>query len=447
MRLGDGPFLLQRYFLDQVRAIENALDERGAEATLGAVLSGDVDAPVGTKRPLAQLEKNLERFNRAFAEQLEAPLTLTDVAERIYQPLSASIYHPELSASAARSRFEKAALERDGGFAIRVGRNVDYDQVKAITNQGTVREHVHTGPERFKSGARLGAKDFQPAIQNRVFVATDPKDPKRILGHVRFYLRQDGETTLHELAVSEEAQGRGIGRALMYAMIAAANAQGHRTIRLTLPEGGPERFYRDLGFEIDRAATEAQRAKRDAQRARAEASGKPYRNRPLTSLRLTLRPTAALEVDLANPPSWFRTCIAPDPNTPPDVLARYARVVAALRETYSFSQDAGLTDEWRDRNLASGNDATGFCYPAAEAAYHMLGGKKLELSVRVISEGPHWYLVDKWGTRIDPTAEQFAKPPAYDQASSGFFLTGHAISKRGRALRQRAERLLRDAGY
>lgn len=57
----------------------------------------------------------------------------------------------------------------------------------------------------------------------------------------------------------------------------------------------------------------------------------------------------------------------------------------------------------------------GQCYAAAEALYHLLGGKAagytpvcLRLPEHLITlHFTHWYLEDPWGGYLDPTADQF----------------------------------------
>lgn len=70
----------------------------------------------------------------------------------------------------------------------------------------------------------------------------------------------------------------------------------------------------------------------------------------------------------------------------------------------------------------------GPCYPAAEAVYHLMGGKAAGLTpMRIVHEGvPHWYL--RWTTNgetmyIDPTASQFKTPVPYEKGRGNGFLT------------------------
>jgi hypothetical protein len=70
----------------------------------------------------------------------------------------------------------------------------------------------------------------------------------------------------------------------------------------------------------------------------------------------------------------------------------------------------------------------GPCYPAAEALYHLLGGKEAGFTpMQIVHEGiSHWYL--RWNARggvvyIDPTKEQFETPVPYKDGRGRGFLT------------------------
>ena len=78
-------------------------------------------------------------------------------------------------------------------------------------------------------------------------------------------------------------------------------------------------------------------------------------------------------------------------------------------------------------------DPRGKCYVAAEALYHLLGGKKAGLTpawVEVPWPNPdsigfqkHWFLRTKDGRVLDPTAEQFDDEPPYHLGRGCSFLT------------------------
>lgn len=110
-----------------------------------------------------------------------------------------------------------------------------------------------------------------------------------------------------------------------------------------------------------------------------------------------------------------------------------------------------LRHDWWKLNINSGIPCTGFCYIAAEVAYHMLGGKQEGFQVwfaRVpdwfvlpnaqtrIVKMTHWWLEDKDGF-FDPTAKQFTQGMlgiVYANGRRGGFLT-RDISKRAAMLR------------
>lgn len=57
-----------------------------------------------------------------------------------------------------------------------------------------------------------------------------------------------------------------------------------------------------------------------------------------------------------------------------------------------------------------GNRSWGHCAVAAEAVYFLLGGPRAGLTAWVARDedgSTHWWLQDRAGNRIDPTAEQF----------------------------------------
>ena len=105
-----------------------------------------------------------------------------------------------------------------------------------------------------------------------------------------------------------------------------------------------------------------------------------------------------------------------------------------------------LTPEWRARAAEpQARPYTGHCYVAAEAAYHLLGGRAVGLHPMSVSRehgGPHWFLVDDAGNIIDPTSEQFAQRELerlYAHARGRGFLTKQP-SRRARIVMDRVRR-------
>lgn len=90
-----------------------------------------------------------------------------------------------------------------------------------------------------------------------------------------------------------------------------------------------------------------------------------------------------------------------------------------------------LNPKWR--KLATGHPLSGHCYVGAEAAYHLLGGKKAGcrsylLNHRVWSKGlnpgeTHWFVRMRQGNVVDPTKGQFNEEIPYDKGIACGFLT------------------------
>jgi 5-methylcytosine-specific restriction endonuclease McrA len=85
-----------------------------------------------------------------------------------------------------------------------------------------------------------------------------------------------------------------------------------------------------------------------------------------------------------------------------------------------------LSPEWAAARRAGDHPLTGYCYVASEALYHLAGGATSGLSVYrcpLPSGGSHWWLANSSGKILDPTAEQFNKPPPYSQGVRTSFLS------------------------
>ena len=94
----------------------------------------------------------------------------------------------------------------------------------------------------------------------------------------------------------------------------------------------------------------------------------------------------------------------------------------------------------------------GYCYVAAEACYHLLGGKRAGyLPVRChfwqgADRVTHWWLEHQDGTRIDPTAEQFGpESPSlasiYSFGIGGGFLTRKPSRRAALVIKRAQEKL------
>ena len=107
-----------------------------------------------------------------------------------------------------------------------------------------------------------------------------------------------------------------------------------------------------------------------------------------------------------------------------------------------------LKEPYRSQVIAGAHPRTGHCYIAAEALYHLAGGKAAGLKPMSIQHegGPHWWIRTAAGEDIDPTTEQFGTPVPYAEGVGRGFLT-RAPSKRAAILIQRVhnERAEHDA--
>lgn len=81
--------------------------------------------------------------------------------------------------------------------------------------------------------------------------------------------------------------------------------------------------------------------------------------------------------------------------------------------------------------------SAGHCYSASEALYHLLGGKAAGLTpMQIRHEGDsHWFLRTPDGP-LDATADQFATPVPYEQATGRGFLTREPSSPAAEILRR-----------
>jgi hypothetical protein len=88
---------------------------------------------------------------------------------------------------------------------------------------------------------------------------------------------------------------------------------------------------------------------------------------------------------------------------------------------------AVLTDDLLKPHYRARSDrrpATGHCYVACEALFHLLGGKDAGFTpAQIHHEGEsHWFLRTPSGV-LDPTADQFATPVPYETGTGKGFLT------------------------
>ena len=100
-----------------------------------------------------------------------------------------------------------------------------------------------------------------------------------------------------------------------------------------------------------------------------------------------------------------------------------------IKKIQSVLTEDLLNPEWK-KKLETGkhHPFAGHCYAASEALYHLLGGKEKGYKPMrgVLNGETHWWIRDKEGKILDPTAEQFyyvnLKPP-YEKGKGTGFLT------------------------
>lgn len=95
-----------------------------------------------------------------------------------------------------------------------------------------------------------------------------------------------------------------------------------------------------------------------------------------------------------------------------------------------------MTKKWSRMARGSKAKTTGHCYVAAEAYFHLMGGKEAGMVAHVISmDGwTHWYVKDSRGDIHDVTREQFGgERPPYELGRPTGFLTS-SPSKRAKIL-------------
>lgn len=108
---------------------------------------------------------------------------------------------------------------------------------------------------------------------------------------------------------------------------------------------------------------------------------------------------------------------------------------SALHAVQGALDDSLRRAPWK----GSSNPMAGHCYVASEALYHMLGGKASGWTPMFIrhEDAPHWFLKNRSGKVLDPTASQFHTPVPYDKGKGKGFLTAEP-SKRAKTVIDRA---------
>lgn len=127
----------------------------------------------------------------------------------------------------------------------------------------------------------------------------------------------------------------------------------------------------------------------------------------------------------------------------------YVHLLNSFEKAYTLPEAKKLlTPRWRAENEAHGAPpSTGFCYIAAEAAYHLLQNERPKgMCASYLEDGKpstHWWILLKNGTIFDPTASQYTglgESPPYHLGVGKGFLTSKP-SKRAAVLMQMVTRL------
>ncbi len=129
------------------------------------------------------------------------------------------------------------------GVEVRLARKKDLKAVKKLAD----------GHRRELGFVRLPT--LQQAVnERRIFVAILNPSPafrpsSRIIGFVHFRCCKDGHATIYEIVVAPEWRGKGVGKALVQAVINEAKQRGCSVLRLKCPVDLPANgFYHRLGF-------------------------------------------------------------------------------------------------------------------------------------------------------------------------------------------------------
>lgn len=129
-------------------------------------------------------------------------------------------------------------MDRGGqtsGLTVRSALPQDIDGVKVIADQNRAELGFHTRQSFIESVAKA---ELLVAIFDG-----------QLAGFLRFHYTRAGHATLREVATAGSLRGRGIGRALVLALVKAARQVGATSIHLSCPVELPaNEFYSSLGF-------------------------------------------------------------------------------------------------------------------------------------------------------------------------------------------------------
>ena len=116
-----------------------------------------------------------------------------------------------------------------------------------------------------------------------------------------------------------------------------------------------------------------------------------------------------------------------------------------IKKIQSILTNDLLVPYWRKHKQDDDHPLFWHCYAASEALFHLLGGKDSGyVPMRASTPlGTHWWIRDKNGNYLDPTAEQFTHKDfdlPYDKGIGAGFLTKFP-SKRSQEIINRVTQL------
>ena len=110
-------------------------------------------------------------------------------------------------------------------------------------------------------------------------------------------------------------------------------------------------------------------------------------------------------------------------------VGKTERIINKIRDGFGKAKHL-LKPYWRQQNLESGINSTGFCYIGTEALFHLLGGLESGYKPRYYkypNGDTHWWLYnEKTQSVLDPTFDQDEDVSQYyPLGKNAGFLTGY----------------------
>jgi hypothetical protein len=125
-------------------------------------------------------------------------------------------------------------------------------------------------------------------------------------------------------------------------------------------------------------------------------------------------------------------------------LTEDSSVQSLIRQIQAVLEPSLLRPQYRKQVEANPEHhcTFGHCYAASEALWHLLGGMGSDWRPVVGQHpeyGPHWWLVNSSGERLDPTAEQFedlGTMPPYEHGVKKGFMTRKPSARAAEIIRR-----------